>query len=65
MTQEEHDKDMIESIEMWLRENELQYVEKELAWLEELRSRLIKEPISEPISEEQEPEYYQHFDPDC
>lgn len=43
MTNAEHDKDMIESIEMWLRECELKYVEKELAWLEELRTRLLEE----------------------
>lgn len=59
MTQEEHDKDMIESIEMWLRENELQYVEKELAWLEELRTRLFDGGSSEtPKDLEEAAEHY-------
>lgn len=52
MTQEELDKDMIESIEMWLRENELQYVEKELTWLNELRSRLIDPMNQEGLEDE-------------
>lgn len=47
MTQEEHDKDMIESIEMWLHEIEPKWVEKELDWLEELRTRLAEEPVSD------------------
>lgn len=60
MTQEELDKDMIESIEMWLHENEPMWVEKELVWLEELRTRLIKEDIpnnlEEPVGDELEAE---------
>lgn len=49
MKQEEYDKDMIESIEMWLRECELQYVEKELTWLDELQTRLLKEESEKPM----------------
>ena len=48
MTQEELDKDMIESIEMWLHEIEPKWVEKELAWLDELRSRLLEEKLEKP-----------------
>lgn len=50
MTQEEHDMDMIESIEMWLHEIEPKWVEKELAWLEELRTRLIEEKSEKPMN---------------
>ena len=48
MTNAEHDKDMIESIEMWLHEIEPKWVEKELAWLEELRTRLLEEKSEIP-----------------
>ena len=51
MTQEELDKDMIASIEMWLHENEPMWVEKELVWLEELRTRLIKEDVPNGLEE--------------
>lgn len=50
MTQEELDKDMIESIEMWLHEIEPKWVEKELAWLEELRTRILEEKSEKTIS---------------
>ena len=48
----EMDSDMIESIEMWLHEIEPKWVEKEHAWLEELRTRLAKEPVSEDLEDE-------------
>lgn len=48
----ERDADMIESIEMWLHEIEPKWVEKELAWLEELRTRLAEEPVSDDLEDE-------------
>lgn len=52
MTNAERDKDMIESIEMWLHEIEPKWVEKELAWLDELRTRLIEEKSEKPMNQE-------------
>ena len=52
MTNVERDKDMIESIEMWLHEIEPKWVEKELAWLDELRTRLIEEKSEKPMNQE-------------
>lgn len=46
--------DMIESIEMWLHEIEPKWVEKELAWLEELRTRLLEEKSEKPMNLEEE-----------
>lgn len=51
MTREELDKDMIESIEMWLHEIEPKWVEKELTWLDELRTRLIEEETPNDLEE--------------
>ena len=48
----ERDADMIESIDMWLNEIEPKWVEKEHAQLEELRTRLVKEPVSNDLEEE-------------
>lgn len=48
----ERDKDMIESIEMWLHEIEPKWVEKELAWLDELRTRLLEEEPEKPVNPE-------------
>lgn len=48
----ERDKDMIESIEMWLHECLPKYVEKELAWLDELRTRLLEEEPEKPVNPE-------------
>lgn len=36
----ERDADMLESIKMWMREIEPQWVEKEMKWLDELEERL-------------------------
>lgn len=62
MTQEEHDKDMIESIEMWLHEIEPKWVEKELNWLDKLRTRLLKEKSEKPSEdlEEAAKDYFYH-----
>ena len=52
MTNAERDEDMIVSIEMWLHECEPKYVEKELAWLDELRTRLLEEKPEKPMNQE-------------
>ena len=52
MTNAERDKDMIESIELWLHEIEPKWVEKELAWLDKLRTRLIEEKSEKPMNQE-------------
>lgn len=54
----EMDSDMIVSIEMWLHEIEPKWVEKELAWLEELRTRLAEEPVSDCHGLEEEVKRY-------
>lgn len=53
----EDDKDMIESIDMWLNEIEPKWVEKEHAWLEKLRTRLAEEPVSDDLEEAAETKY--------
>lgn len=64
MTREELDKDMIESIEMWLHEIEPKWVEKELAWLEELRTRLLEGRVPNDLEEAKEAYCEEHND-DC
>lgn len=64
MTREEFDKDMIESIEMWLHEIEPKWVEKELTWLDELRNRLLEEKSEIPNDLEEAAQQYAEG-PEC